>query len=457
MKRAAFLFALAACGSREIVNPPPGEVLLHVDTDAPLPAAAGEALPPDAPPPLFDRMRVEIFAPGATSPCDGCTNEFALDVDLVGGGLASFGVAPPPHQAGWRARVRMFLGALLGSDGEPIPLATVETVVGLPPVDDQGTIDVSLVLSVEGVGRPVGTLDAPADPTIAAPAPSLVGTWPGAMRVSCNGSPRAGEACVPGGAFWMGTNDTLLDALSDQDELGPHLVVLSPFFLQKREATVGDMRAAGVAPFTMWSGSLSGNGIQDYCTFSKTPGNRESLPANCVAWADAEKTCQASGAKLPTEAQYEYVASGLLGRRFPWGEDPPEACSDAVYGRAGYGLFQASEAPCKPASAPGGVTIAGQGKRDRVVLESGTITDLAGNVAEWALDTWNRHDEKCWTATGVYRDPLCTRASRDPYDHAARGGEWLVLGGELTRTARAAAASVVATPEVGFRCARPAK
>jgi formylglycine-generating enzyme required for sulfatase activity len=453
---AALATALAGgCGSREVVVPAPGEILLHVDTDAPLPPPQGVVLPPDAPPPLFDRLRIDVLPPGTSTPCVGCTNEFVLDADVVKGGHASVGIVPPAGASGFRARVRLFLGALVPAEGEPETAATIETTIALPPVDTQGTTDVSLVLAVDDLGVPKGTPDVPAAAVLGPPAPSVVGTWPGAARVPCTGTPRAGEACIPGGAFWLGTSDTLLDALPNHDALGPHLVVLAPFFLDLHETTVAEFRTAHVRPQIVWSGSSAGTAITDYCTYASTPGAFEALPMNCVAWDEAHAACQAKGSDLPTEAQYEYAAGHFEGRRFVWGQDEP-TCSDAVFGRSGYGLFVAAEAPCRTAIPPGGVALGGSGARDRLELPTGTVLDLAGNVSEWARDAWNRHDERCWTTPGVYRDPVCERPSREPYDHAARGGEWLVLGGQLARSSRVGAIAILTTPEVGFRCARPA-
>src|SRR5262245_39711877 len=159
----------------------------------------------------------------------------------------------------------------------------------------------------------------------------------------------------------MGTEDTVIDALPGQDALGPHLVIVSPFFLDKTEVTVAAARAAGGAP-QPWTGSFSGDNVLDYCTFTRAPGPHEKFPANCVSWAEAHKICRARGADLPTEAQYEYAASGLAGRRYVWGEDTPE-CADAVFGRSGYGLF-AAVAPCRPDAPPGGPTDVGSGARD---------------------------------------------------------------------------------------------
>ena len=60
---------------------------------------------------------------------------------------------------------------------------------------------------------------------------------------------------------------------------------------------------------------------------------------------------------------------------------------------------------------------AGSRLRDRVALfepQSGTtreIVDLAGNLAEWARDTFNLEGDAFWSAAGVFVDPVAERAS----------------------------------------------
>jgi formylglycine-generating enzyme required for sulfatase activity len=458
MKRAlaaAIAIALASCTDTERVVGPPGSIALYLDTDAPLPPAGGLAVLASDPQPLFDRVAIEVFAPGSRVPCAGCVNTFALDADLLRQRAASIVIAPLPGTAGYRARVRLFLAANTTADGEPDPRATVDVTVALPSVGADGRTDVTVTLLTDAVGVPAGTLDAPVDAAPGRPATSRVGTWPDAARVDCADPPREGEVCVPGGAFWMGTERDIFTAIPSHDALGPRLVVLAPFYLDATEMTVARYRAAkGVA--LEWSGETSGDTLTDFCTTTKTPGPNEDRPANCMNWASARSACAAFGEVLPTEAQLEYVASGLGRHRFVWGDDQP-ACGDAVFGRTGYGKFSADSAPCKPPVSPGGPAPVGGGALDRLTLPTGTIVDIAGNVGEFARDDWNRHDEPCWAGAGVYRDPLCIgKSAADGATHSERGGDWLVTGGQLTRTARTGNAPAILSPEIGFRCGRPA-
>ncbi|HEY8075880.1 MAG TPA: SUMF1/EgtB/PvdO family nonheme iron enzyme [Labilithrix sp.] len=455
MKRALVLLALAACSDTVHVEPAQGEVLLYVDTDAPLAVAPDAPDASTAPPPLFDRLSIEIFPPGATTPCAGCVNAFDVDTDLFRTAGASVGIAPTPGEDGWRARVRLFGVAHTFPDGSPDPAATIERVVALPAVADTGKIAVTVVLATDDVGK-TAPLDAPTAPDAdGAPSPSAVGTWPGATRVDCADAAPAGMVCVPGGAFWMGDEHRVFTSIPGHDGFVPRLVVLAPFFMDATEVTVARFRAAGQTTLT-WSGGSTGDRLTDFCTWTASPGPFEQRPLECIRQLLARATCKASGGDLPTEAQYEYVLGALVSHTFPWGEDLP-SCDDAIHGRTGWGIFAGDSAECITPAPPGGPTDVGRGRLDRLALAGGEIVDLAGNVAEWARDDWNRHDEPCWSGAGVLHDPVCHGVSAaDGAANAVRGGDWLVPGGELQRVERASAPTSTLTPEIGFRCVRKA-
>jgi formylglycine-generating enzyme required for sulfatase activity len=252
----------------------------------------------------------------------------------------------------------------------------------------------------------------------------------------------------------MGTSRPL--DLPTGDESPPRLIVVSAFYLDATETTVAEYRAAGAEQMSPWSGRSTGTGVTDFCTYTAVPGPHEDEPVNCVNWYQARSYCQSRGDDLPTEAQFEYVASGLLGQPYIWGTDPP-ACGDATFGRTGYGIFAGATDPCKPATPPGGVLPIRSGARDRLTLDQGgTVFDLAGNVAEWSLDVFNWRTEPCWSQPGVYTDPLCRQvASGDVLTRTVRGGDWIVTGGVLVATRRSTLIPESGGGEVGLRCARP--
>jgi formylglycine-generating enzyme required for sulfatase activity len=236
------------------------------------------------------------------------------------------------------------------------------------------------------------------------------------------------------------------------------LVVLSPFYVKAHEVTAAEYRASGQPIALPWSGTL-GQTMQDYCTFTASPGPFDAYPMNCLPWVYARQFCRAAGGDLPTEAQFEYVAGGLSSNDYMWGSDPP-ACGDAVYARAGLGDFTNRPDDCRTPNTRGGPQPVGSGARDRLELGGVAVEDIAGNVFEWVHDTWQRESDPCWARLGVYSDPLCTMTS--PVDGTSfrgetRGGSWV----EYARAGRAASRLPVGTqtmdigPDIGFRCVKP--
>ena len=185
-------------------------------------------------------------------------------------------------------------------------------------------------------------------------------------------------------------------------------------------------------------------------------------PVIYVSWPDAAKYCNAlskaqgltpaydektwdltagaSGYRLPTEAQWEYAATGRgEGRKYPWGNDPPS-------GR----LANVSELPSTQPVAPlrsdagGGVTVVGSypagASRDGLM-------DMSGNVCQWCQDWLNPY------SAADQNDPVSNTASNF---RAIRGGSWGYYGG--TQRARAREFNNPNYPGyiyVGFRVALP--
>jgi formylglycine-generating enzyme len=457
---------LASCGGSTL--PPAGQLVVHVGTDAPLPAAPG--LPAPTVPPLFDRIRISVYEPRVGTPCAGCVGEFAIDSSLEQQGKISFGALLQTGVTGYIARIDMFRGAATVG-GDPTPRATVTRFVALPPVGQDGIIHTGVFLSVDDVGKPQGSLMAPMPPSAGLPAYDKVGTWHGATRVPCTGSPKFGEACVPGGAYWMG-NTRLSEQRAPDLADDPHLVVVSPFFYDITEVTVAAYRQSNLAtlmanpnpndPLKMVASDpvdpLGDTNVQDaqsFCTYTTNAGKNEQFALNCISWSKAREYCQSKGADLATEAQFEYAASGMTSSLYVWGDDPP-SCADAVYGRGGIGFFGSSGNDCDQTGRTFGVLPSGNGALDKLTLSGAAIFDLVGNVSEWTADKWNRTTESCWTSP-LLTDPLCTTVSAKDGDlQSIRGGAWPTTIGEI-QSAQRNPKPGAARPQTGFRCARSAK
>ena len=454
--------------------PPQRQLLLYVDTDAPLPPAPGVQLADGEPPPLFDTLLVEVQPTDAAEPCDQCTRTFSLDRDTVARVEASFGV-PLPDGETPRIRLRLYDSGstLTGAVPQPtVQVPTVQSVIDITVDADgmgqDGVIEAHVMLPVEQVGLPVGPEAAAL--SLGKPNSSQVGTWPYARRVDCAEPANPDEVCIAGGAFWMGNPRERGSGIGDAHNLR-RLVVLSPFFIDRTEVTVAQYRAFaghGTYPAIAWGGVHDGAKWQNFCTYTEQPGAQDDMPVTCLPIAGARAYCESRGGRLPTEAQFEYVAGAFESRLFVWGSDEP-SCDDAVL------LRWESQAPpgvgpvpqtCPPVFSPGSPDVVGSlvdpPRRDRLDLAGGPIFDLVGNAAEWVSDSWNRQDEPCWSGGGVYRDFECGQPS--PADGDARvfrGGSWIIGPRQATAAHRGGPLRDVDITngqgiDLGFRCVRPA-
>jgi formylglycine-generating enzyme len=451
------LVGLPACdglAERESL-PPRGQILLAITTDAWLPRGPDDPREPFETTPLFERLRVEFFAPGEAEPCRDCERDFALDTRTVNEGRASVGFVPKPGVSGYRARVRIYHSGPSESYAEPRLRSTIETVVALPSIAAEGLVPLHVVLRTDDLGRPRGSLEAPVTTEIGAPPKGLAGSWNVAVRRGCPEparEAREGEACVPGGAFWMG-DPTLIRPFE-------RLVVVSPFYIDTHEVAVADLRASGVAQSGENDPVAKGPdpaARSHQCTWTAVPGANEELPVNCIGRALAQAYCTKRGRRLPSEVEIEFVAGARRDATFPWGEQMA-TCADAIYGRAWDTSTPPEFRACLVGSISAGVAKPGSGRLDRVRLPDGSeVLDLAGNLAEWVLDEYSTDEEPCLVENPAV-DPVCHTPSRvEPGRSLVRGTSWALPGASLLRAAERSSFEARQDEEVGFRCARDAR
>lgn len=169
------------------------------------------------------------------------------------------------------------------------------------------------------------------------------------------------------------------------------------------------------------------------------------LPINNITWFEAQQQCEQRGARLPTEAEWEYASRGPDGWRFPWGNtydgSKLNVCEGDCFAKdntltwadRSYRDGHAERAPV--GSFPSGRSWVG-------------ADDMAGNLWEW-------------TSTIYAEDIHNGRENNNDLTsmRVLKGSSWNWIGVEGRGTARAKAVASTAidsgkSPWYGFRCVR---
>ncbi len=465
---------LPSCGDPEVL-PPLGHHVATIDTDAIVPPAPGVPVDPSAPMVLFDRLELAVMREGETEPAAGRTRDFSVNADSFAPNGATFTIESEEGEQ-VRVRARLFRASAAYA-GEPRQETTIEVVAALPETPAEGAVHTTIRLRTEDVGVPQGTPAAPiaegdAEQIVEAGSgtPTAVGSWPGALHVACDGQIEGEEACVGGGAYWMGNPLVKGDDFVESDR--QRLVVLSPFYLDTREVKVGELRAwlETEAPEmdTVPRRSDDPSDEAFFCTYTdEATADSEERPANCVSWELAQAYCEARGGSLPSEAQFEYASSELRSALFVWGADEAPLCEAAVWGRGGVvgsvieGIGANDCLSLGGDDGPQTLPLAMADRdatrlTDRIEIAGATVFDLAGNLQEWVVDRYNKQDEPCWRRadTNIFVNPVCTTPG-EIGGHSVRGGSW-IQNREFLRAAYRTnrEPSQGQAYVVGFRCAR---
>ncbi len=260
-----------------------------------------------------------------------------------------------------------------------------------------------------------------------------------------------GMALVPGGEFMMGTDKGF------PFEGPPHRVVLDSFYIDEHEVTNAQYSEfADATGYVTESERLGWSGVFDPQQNGWTKGDgadwrhphgpgssheeMAGFPVVHLSWQDAASYCDWRGARLPTEAEFEFAArGGLDGAEYAWGDQltpggeykanlwqgmfPNE---DRVLD--GYG----SHAPVK-SFPPNGYG----------------LYDMTGNVWEWVQD-WYAPD---YFAQSPTRNP---KGPPSGTEKVQRGGSWLCSANYCQGyrvAARMQTAPDSGLNNLGFRCA----
>jgi len=276
---------------------------------------------------------------------------------------------------------------------------------------------------------------------------------------------------LSGADFMMGSEDPL--AYADDGEGPVRRATLDPYWIDRHAVSNGRFAAfADEAGYVTeaerygWSFVFAGllpddfpptRGVAAAPWWRQVPGadwrhpeglqsdvaERMDHPAVHVSWNDAQAYCSWAGARLPSEAEWEYAArGGLVGRAFPWGDElePDGAHRMNVW----QGVF------------PGQNRIAdgylGTCPVDAFPPNGHGLHCTTGNVWEWVGDRF---------------DPLFRRHQRrhNPVgppvgaNRVQKGGSYLCHASYCRRyrvAARQGSTPESSTGNVGFRCARSA-
>jgi formylglycine-generating enzyme required for sulfatase activity/tRNA A-37 threonylcarbamoyl transferase component Bud32 len=287
---------------------------------------------------------------------------------------------------------------------------------------------------------------------------------PSAAPAPPSSAPPAEPACPPGmqliqaGNMFMGTR-------SGEGNASPaHRVTVSAFCLDKTEVTTEAYEACASAGNCL-------RPLQDVDFPGMKPAQREKFkklcnagrpeqrqhPINCVDWNMADNFCRVTGgrlaeggARLPTEAEWEFAARGSVQRTYPWGDEEPDATrlnacglecrewmtehretTDVMYeGDDGF-----------PATAPVGSFVAGASQAG--------LLDLAGNVWEWTADWFGPYTE------GALDNP---RGPDPGTERVVRGGAFNGFMADWAKPSyRWKTLPTTYNHAIGFRCATAAR
>jgi formylglycine-generating enzyme len=228
-------------------------------------------------------------------------------------------------------------------------------------------------------------------------------------------SQEPGMVFIPAGEFVMGKNTS-----SPTDWQPEHKVGINAFYIDKYEVTNQQyfefcMKTKHQLP-EFWGSSQYKSG-RDYPDF----------PVVGVSSFDAEQYARWAGKRLPTEAEWEYVArGGLAGKNYPWGDQIDS--TKVNYGKKFKGIRKV-----------GSFQPNGYG-----------LFDITGNVWEWTTDFYDGGYYKVSPA----ENPKGPESGRFK---VIRGGSWHSGGMCVQTYYRNGLPSSWVDFGVGFRCVKSAE
>ncbi len=268
---------------------------------------------------------------------------------------------------------------------------------------------------------------------------------------------------IKGGTFLMGAqaedpNAPGYDPRARPDEGPPRKVKVSTFWAQAMETQMqdySDCMEAGAIPRV----HMENPG------YIRTTEHMQQGSANGVTWAEAQACCEHLGGRLPTEAEWEYMARGRKGLRFPWGNNArcasiyssllTELTTQGMDEMSGAGEAAWDDVDCSLAQPPISKPVFENQHTSTDTVPSRALVErsqafelyqLAGIMYEWVGDYYA---EDAYEHSGNVNP----RGPETGERRVQRGGGW--LSGSVWEFRSAARSSLdpdMRMPDVGFRC-----
>ncbi|MBM3151748.1 MAG: formylglycine-generating enzyme family protein [Chloroflexi bacterium] len=230
---------------------------------------------------------------------------------------------------------------------------------------------------------------------------------------------------IPGGTFWMGSEEEDLEA--DEDEFPRHRVTLGAYYIYTHEVTNGMYRTCVAEGYC-----IPVFVYEEGPTVHYADPEFSEHPVVGVDWVMAQDYCEWAGGRLPTEAEWELASRSTDNFLYPWGNEILPDCDHVNM----LGCL------VPPDTVPVGSFEWGNSPYE--------VWDMAGNVWEWVYD-W--YDEDYYTLSPTV-SPWGPFSYEDPDNplKVARGGGLYSAPSQMRSAARGAGNPYRAFDDVGFRC-----
>ena len=207
---------------------------------------------------------------------------------------------------------------------------------------------------------------------------------------------------VPAGCFTIGAG-----AQYDNEQNGSEVCFEAPFWIDRTEVTQAQFAALGGV-------KANANGFDS-----------DQRPVEQITWFEARDFCALRGARLPSEAEWEYAARGVDGLEYPWGDT--FVADNLVYSA------NSNDQTAEVGSRPAGASWVG-------------ALDMSGNVWEWTRSEYAGYPYM--RDDGREDDP----GNRTDVPRVLRGGSWVHSNVDIRAAYRNWDAPDNQNYLIGFRC-----